>query len=303
MEPTNTTFLDSVQLFQNEDFLAMLAAVAVAVWGFVQTTGAWLKVADWLKERRLNIILNAIIAAVENTYQDWVRNAKANAANSKLTTNERANAMKQTLDTAKEIAAGQGVLANAEFSDKGLAALAEERIREVKAQKSGRAMLLAVVLLLAGSLALAGCVAASPMTLSRGAMYAIGASGEVYQIAPNETIDKFPGIAFGNDNIKSVIDRKVQTQAGEGYTINKSTESSLEAGQSGVLNGLIAAVAELGTIHIQQQAEIEKLRIQNPAPTGAFSGIPPEIQSLAALWNSLHPKNTTTLEPQPATAP
>lgn len=90
---------------QSESFLLVLASAVTALWTFFKSCSLWEK----RKGRRLAIAVQALEAAVEATYRNYVRHLKQNREGGKLSEAEAEEARRRAQETATILSREEGV--------------------------------------------------------------------------------------------------------------------------------------------------------------------------------------------------
>ena len=85
----------------------MPAIIGLVLTGFAALL-AWVKAKGWLNAQFLDQLNVDVSAAVNDTYQTYVRARKAANGDGKLTAEEKGEARKKALDTLKEIGKAKG---------------------------------------------------------------------------------------------------------------------------------------------------------------------------------------------------
>jgi len=86
------------------NWIPILASALGGLWALFKGTRWYKDLIDWLRRRRDDAISQVITTAIDDTYRDWVREAKHASENGKLTEEQKEQAMNQTARTSVRIA-------------------------------------------------------------------------------------------------------------------------------------------------------------------------------------------------------
>ena len=114
-------------LLGSELFVQLLASVIAAVWIASKSTGA----IEWLKERKLHIVLEAVEVGVERTYKAYVKQMRAGG---QWDDTAKREALEHAKRYALEYAKHEGIDALKVVTDYYLEVLIEDVIRQRKSE-------------------------------------------------------------------------------------------------------------------------------------------------------------------------